>query len=77
MAATKLSLKTWIVEALQEAGGALHHVRVAEHVWRHHKDELEQSGDLFFTWQYDLRWAAQTLRVTSQQSVVFRRSLFA
>lgn len=61
--ATKHSLKTWIVEALQQApGGSMHHVRIAEHIWRHHEDELRLSGDLFFTWQYDLRWAAQTLR---------------
>jgi hypothetical protein len=24
--------------------------------------ELEQSGDLFYTWQYDICWAAQKLR---------------
>ena len=60
--ATKQSLKTWIVEALEEAGGTSHHVRIAEHIWCHHKDELEQSGDLFYTWQYDLRWAGQNLR---------------
>ncbi len=24
--------------------------------------ELRSSGDLFFTWQYDIRWAAQYLR---------------
>jgi len=60
--ATKHDLRTWIVDALKETGAPMHHVRIAEHVWRHHEEELRQSGDLFFTWQYDLRWAAQTLR---------------
>jgi hypothetical protein len=31
-------------------------------VWKEHKDELESSGDLFFTWQYDIRWIATLLR---------------
>jgi hypothetical protein len=55
-------LKVWIVEALNAAGGPLHHVRVAEHIWNHHEADLRKAGDLFFTWQYDLRWAAQLLR---------------
>ena len=31
-------------------------------VWRDHEPDLRASGDLFFTWQYDIRWAAQRLR---------------
>jgi hypothetical protein len=31
-------------------------------VWKEHKDEPESSGDLFFTWQYDIRWIATQLR---------------
>ncbi len=27
-----------------------------------HAIELRSSGDLFYTWQYDIRWAATTLR---------------
>lgn len=30
--------------------------------WRKHEEELRSSGDLFYTWQYDIRWAATTLR---------------
>jgi len=60
--ATKDDLKLWTMEALRAAGGELHHIRVAESVWYRHELELRGSGDLFFTWQYDLRWAAQKLR---------------
>lgn len=60
--ATKDDLKSWTIEALRATGGELHHIRVAEMVWTLHEDELRASGDLFFTWQYDLRWAAQKLR---------------
>lgn len=55
-------LREWVVEALRGLGGAGSVVEVCEDVWRHHEAELRQAGDLFFTWQYDIRWAAQTLR---------------
>lgn len=60
--AQKTDLRSWVTEALTDLGGEAHHVRVAEYVWSHHQDELRDSGDLFYTWQYDLRWAAQRLR---------------
>jgi hypothetical protein len=55
------SLENWVIEALRELGTG-NPVSVAKHIWHHHKDELERSGDLFYTWQYDMRWAAQRLR---------------
>lgn len=60
--ATKRDLEAWIVEALRASGREMSVVEVARHVWKDHEQELRDSGDLFFTWQYDLRWAAQNLR---------------
>jgi hypothetical protein len=60
--ATKNDLERWILEVLTARGGTAHHVRVAEAIWDEHRTDLEASGDLLFTWQYDLRWAAQRLR---------------
>lgn len=60
--ATKLDLQDWLIEALTELGGSGSVVEVCEVVWRRHEPELRQSGDLFYTWQYDIRWAAQQLR---------------
>lgn len=60
--ATKGELPDWIVEALITLGGAGSVVEVSRQVWTTHADDLESSGDLFFTWQYDLRWAAKKLR---------------
>jgi hypothetical protein len=37
-------------------------VDVARHIWSRHEADLRAAGDLFFTWQYDMRWAAQKLR---------------
>jgi hypothetical protein len=60
--ADKQQLKSWVLEALLELGGSGSVVDVCEVVWRRHEPELRTSGDLFFTWQYDIRWAAQVLR---------------
>ena len=58
----KVALKEWVIEALSDLGGAGSVLDVCKHVWRAHRAELEAAGDLFYTWQYDIRWAAQALR---------------
>src|SRR3954447_20473858 len=60
--ATRDDLQDWVVEALRTAGGEAHLVEVTRTVWQTHRGDLEASGDLFYTWQYDLRWAATKLR---------------
>ena len=59
--ATKGDLVDWVHEALKTAGGAANIVYVAKYIWEHHRAELEEN-DLFYTWQYDMRWAATALR---------------
>ena len=60
--ATKKDLEDWILDALKDLGGTAAVIDVSRKVWEKHESELAESGDLFFTWQYDLRWAAQRLR---------------
>jgi len=60
--ANKYDLETWLVDTLRMLGGEAPIARICEQVWRAHEPELRTSGDLFFTWQYDIRWAAQRLR---------------
>ena len=60
--ATKHDLGTWIVECLQTAGGSAPLIDICRYVWENHEVELRRSGDLFLTWQYDIRWAATALR---------------
>jgi hypothetical protein len=60
--ATKHDLGDWIVEALRANDGSAPLVQVCRFVWEHHDEELCRSGDLFYTWQYDIRWAATNLR---------------
>lgn len=55
-------LRDWLIEALSSLGGSASVLDVSKEVWRSHRGDIERSGDLFYTWQYDLRWAATALR---------------
>ena len=58
----KSDLDDWVHDALSELGGHGTIVDVCKHIWKHHERELRDSGELFYTWQYDMRWAADHLR---------------
>ena len=60
--ANRTDLTSWVLAAINDNGGKAKIVTVANHIWQHHERDLRDSGDLFFTWQYDMRWAAQKLR---------------
>ena len=55
-------LQAWVVGALRAHGGSATLIEVCQYIWEHHEGELKSSGDFFYTWQYDVRWAAQALR---------------
>jgi hypothetical protein len=59
---TKNDLKAWVLDALIALGGSGRIAQIARHIWQHHEKELQASGDLFFTWQYAMRWAGQELQ---------------
>ncbi len=56
-------LGQWIVEALHDLGGRGDLISVSKHMWEHHESDLRGSGSGFYTWQYDVRWAATELRL--------------
>lgn len=56
-----IDLKNWVLVAVKEIGEASV-LDVAKHIWHHHSNEISEWGDGFYTWQYDMRWAAQDLR---------------
>jgi hypothetical protein len=60
--AKRSDLKDWVVEALKANGGSATIPEVAKHIWENHEAELRASGELFYTWQYEARWAANQLR---------------
>ena len=55
-------LVPWVREALQALGGRGSIVQVCEAIWRRHEGDLRGLGEQFYTWQYDVRWAAHALR---------------
>jgi hypothetical protein len=64
--ASKYDLQDWVLDALRSAGGSAPLVDVCKRIWNAHEEELRRSGDLFYTWQYDVRWAAHRLRRSGQ-----------
>ena len=51
-----------VLEALQALGGRGTIVQICKHIWEKYESELHKSGDLFYRWQYDMRWAGLQLR---------------
>ena len=60
--AHRKDLRKWLTEALEANNGSASIVEVCKYVWEKYENELRRSGDLFYTWQYDIRWAATQLR---------------
>lgn len=71
---TKQHLPNVVLAALARLGGSGSVIEVARDVWQYNEAELRASGDLFYTWQYDLRWAAQHLRDEGQLKPTARGS---
>lgn len=51
-----------VIAALEYYGGVATILEVAEFIWTNYEKDLRSSGDLFYSWQYDMRWAATSLR---------------
>jgi hypothetical protein len=66
MALDREGLKNAVTSAIDANGGEATIVQVAQYIWANHEADLRASGDLFFTWQYEMRWAAQKLRDESK-----------
>lgn len=60
--ASREDMKLWVVRALKSLGGKGWPKDVAKFIWDNYESELKNSGNLLYTWQYDVRWAAQSLR---------------
>ena len=60
--AHRKDLRNWLIEALKANNGSASLIDVCKYVWENYENELRRSERLFFTWQYDIRWAANRLR---------------
>lgn len=61
---TRHDLPDVLEETLKSLGGQGTIVEVCKYIWENYEKDLQDSNDLFYTWQYDVRWAATTLRKT-------------
>lgn len=59
---SRLDLPDVLHAALKSLGGSARIVDVCKYVWDNYESELRNSNKLFYTWQYDIRWAATKLR---------------
>jgi hypothetical protein len=57
----RFELTDWVLDCLKSSGGKVPVPMIAKWIWEHHEAELRDSGDLFYTWQYDMRWAGTRL----------------
>lgn len=61
-AMTMDDLKEAVFQAVVSLGGKAKLIEIAKQVWADHEIDLRDSGDRFYKWQYEMRWAAKTLR---------------
>jgi len=58
---TREDLKPIILAAIGSPGKMERIAQIAKFIWDHHESDLRASGDFFYTWQYDMRWAGNGL----------------
>ncbi len=51
-----------LYDIIASFGGKASMMDVFRKFWDIYADELKKSGDIFYTWNYDIRWAATELR---------------
>jgi hypothetical protein len=59
---SRADLEDFAVQALKAHQGHASIAEIRRFVWENYEAQLRQSSDLFYTWQYDIRWAATRLR---------------
>jgi hypothetical protein len=59
---TRSDLQEVVLEALNFLGGQGTITQICKYIWDRYEKDLRASGDLFYHWQYDMRWAGQQLR---------------
>lgn len=62
-----------MIETLKYLGGSGWPKDVSKYIWDKYEQELKASGSMLYTWQYDLRWAAQQLRNEKKLKPVHKR----
>ena len=51
-----------LYQLIKELGGSAKMMTIFRKFWADHKNEIKEDDDVFYTWNYDIRWAATELR---------------
>jgi len=51
-----------VVEAIEYYGGEAKIIDISRYLWGKYENDFRAGGDLFYRWQYVMRWAATKLR---------------
>jgi hypothetical protein len=57
----RADLEQWTLDALNRLGGSGKIVPIAREIWESHQTDIAKYPNGMFTWQYDMRWAGQSL----------------
>ena len=57
----RTALVPLILEALKANGGSARIHEVGKYIWDNREVDLRKSGNFFYKWQYELRWASDQL----------------
>jgi len=56
------AMTSWVLHALGELGGSGSILEICKYIWKKHENDLVNSGDYFYKWQYEVRWAGDLLQ---------------
>lgn len=59
---TRYDLPDLLYKVIKSLGGGAPTINIFRRFWHTYESDLKKSGDLFYTWNYDIRWAATELR---------------
>lgn len=59
---TRKDLPDILYQLIKELGESATMMTIFRKFWKDHKSELNENDDFFYTWNYDIRWAATKLR---------------
>ncbi len=66
----KEELPDYLFKTIEYMGGKGNIVEICRCFWSLYEGDIKPSEDLFYTWQYDIRWAATELRKTNRMKGV-------
>lgn len=70
---TRKDLPEILYDLIKELGGRAEMMEVFKAFWEKYKTQLHETDDIFYTWNYDIRWAATKLRKSKKMKQASRQ----